>query len=77
MNTKTWQLVNLPIRSKPIGYKCIFKNKLKSNLINLYKVKFVAKDYRKKRERDFFDTYFLITRITSTRVLMATYLMLL
>jgi len=39
--------------------------------IDKYKARLVAKGYRQKEEQDFFDTYSLMMRITSIRVLIA------
>lgn len=70
MQNNTWVLANLPHVSKPIGYKWIFKRKLKvDGTIDKYKDRLVAKDYRQKEGQDFFDTYSPMTRITSISML--------
>ncbi|KAM2835849.1 hypothetical protein PS2_032724 [Malus domestica] len=72
MQNHTWELVNLPHGNKPIGYKWIFKKKLKPNgTIDKYKARLVAKGCRQKHGLDFFDTYSPVTRITSIRLLIA------
>lgn len=54
----TWELVDLPSKIKPIGYKWIFKRKLKSDgSVNKHKVCLVAKGYKQKKNFDYFDTY--------------------
>ena len=45
----TWEMVNLPPSSKPLGYKWIFKKKMISNgLIDKYKARLIVKGYRQK-----------------------------
>ena len=47
MQNQTWVLVNLPLGSKPIECKQIFKKKLKADdTIDKYKARLVAKAYR-------------------------------
>ena len=68
----TWEVVDLPPGNKPIGYKWIFKKKLKvDGTIDKYKVRLVAKGYRQKEGLDYFDIYSPVSRITSIRMLIA------
>ncbi|KAK4380871.1 Retrovirus-related Pol polyprotein from transposon TNT 1-94 [Sesamum angolense] len=72
MQNHTWELVDLPSGSKPLGCKWILKRKYKADgSIDKYKARLVAKGFKQKEGLDFFDTYSLVTRITSIRVLIA------
>ena len=39
--------------------------------IDKYKARFVIKDYRQRESLDYFDTYSLVTRINSIRMILA------
>ena len=72
LNNHTWELVDLPPGNKPLGYKWIFKRKLKDDgTIDKYKARLVVKGFRQKESLDYFDTYSPVTRITSIRLLIA------
>ena len=62
----------MPPESKPIGCKWMFRRKYNSDgTLNTYKARLVAKGFRQKEGIDYFDTYALVARITTIRVLFA------
>ena len=68
----TLELVDLPPGLKPLGYKWIFKKKMKADgSIDKYKVRPVVKGYNKKEGLYYFDTYSPVTRISSICMLIA------
>ena len=72
LQNHTWELVDLPPGCKPLGYKWIFKRKLKADgSIDKYKARLVVKGFRLKESLDYFGTCSLVTRKTSIRMLIA------
>ena len=72
LKNKTWELVDLPSRAKPIGYKWIFKIKyFLDGSIEKYKARLVAKGFSQKQNIDYFDKFAPVTRISSIHILIA------
>ena len=72
MHNHTREIVDLAPGAKTIGYKWIFKRKLKSDgSIEKYKTRLVAKGFKQKKGVDYFDTFAPVTRISSIKVLIA------
>nr|GEZ65562.1 retrotransposon protein, putative, Ty1-copia subclass [Tanacetum cinerariifolium] len=66
------ELVDLPSDCKPLGYKWIFKKKMKADgTIDKYKARLVIKEFRQHEGLNYFDTYSPVTRITSIRMRLA------
>ncbi|GJR30555.1 retrotransposon protein, putative, ty1-copia subclass [Tanacetum coccineum] len=58
LQNHTWELVDLPPGCKPLGYKWIFKKKMKvDGTIDKYKARLVIKGFRQCEGLDYFDTY--------------------
>ncbi|GKB59011.1 zinc finger, CCHC-type containing protein, partial [Tanacetum coccineum] len=72
MGNNTWVLADLPPGCKPLGCKWIFKRKLKVNgTIEKFKARLVIQGFKQKSGIDYFDTYAPMTRISTTRLLIA------
>ena len=72
LQNHTWELVDLPPGCKPLGYRWIFKKKMKvDGSVDKYKARLVIKGFRQKEGLDYFDTYSPVTRITSIRFVLA------
>ena len=67
----TWKRVDLLSGCKPLGSKWIFKRKMKADgFIDKYKARLVIKGYKQRKSLDYFDTYFLMLRINSIRMIL-------
>nr|GEZ63956.1 zinc finger, CCHC-type [Tanacetum cinerariifolium] len=72
MHNDTWELTDLPRGCKALGCKWILKRKMKvDGSIDKYKARLVIQGFRQKEEIDFFDTYALVARISTIRLLLA------
>ncbi|WJZ88203.1 hypothetical protein VitviT2T_007528 [Vitis vinifera] len=72
MSNQTWELVDLPPGSKPIGCKWVFRRKYHiDGMIQTFKARLVAKGFKQRECIDYFDTYAPVARTTSIRILFA------
>ncbi|GKE70120.1 zinc finger, CCHC-type containing protein, partial [Tanacetum coccineum] len=72
MGNNTWVLANLPPGCKSLGCKWIFKRKLKvDGTIEKFKARLVIQGFKQKSGIDYFDTYALVARISTIRMLIA------
>ncbi|GKC35198.1 zinc finger, CCHC-type containing protein, partial [Tanacetum coccineum] len=72
MGNNTWVLADLPPGCKPLGFKWIFKKKLKvDGTIEKFKARLVIQGFKQKSGIDYFDTYALVACISTIRLLIA------
>ena len=72
ISNNTWVLVNLPLSSKTIVCKWVFRHKYnKDGSIQTFTARLVAKGFTQKEGIDYFNTYAPMARITSIRVLLS------
>ncbi|GJY43093.1 zinc finger, CCHC-type containing protein [Tanacetum coccineum] len=72
MGNNTWVLADLPPSCKPFGCKWIFKRKLMvDGTIEKFKARLVIHGFRQKSGIDYFDTYALVARISTIRLVIA------
>ncbi|RVW92427.1 Retrovirus-related Pol polyprotein from transposon TNT 1-94 [Vitis vinifera] len=72
MSNQTWELVDLPPGSKPIGCKWVFRRKYHTDgMMQTFKARLVAKGFKQREGIDYFDTYASVARTTSIRILFA------
>ncbi|MGG6712872.1 UNVERIFIED_CONTAM: hypothetical protein ITH36_24955, partial [Salmonella enterica subsp. enterica serovar Weltevreden] len=66
----TWILSDLPRGCKPLGWKWIFKIKMRiDGSVERFKPRLVIQGFRQKEAIDFFDTYAPVARISTIRLL--------
>ncbi|GJX04760.1 zinc finger, CCHC-type containing protein [Tanacetum coccineum] len=72
MGNNTWVLTDLPPGCKPLGCKWIFKRKLKvDGTVEKFKARLVIQGFKQKSGIDYFDTYDLVARLSTIRLLIA------
>lgn len=72
MRNKTWDLVEFPKDKIPIGSKWLFKSNFKADgSINKLKARLVAKGYSQQEGIDCEETYALVAKLNTIRILVA------
>lgn len=72
LSNNIWIVLDLSPRCKPIGYRWIFRKKMKSDgTLDKYKSRLVAKGFTQLKDIDYFDTFAPGARMTSIRFLIA------
>ncbi|GJT14862.1 zinc finger, CCHC-type containing protein [Tanacetum coccineum] len=72
IGNNTWVFADLPPGCKTLGFKWIFKRKMKiDGTIEKFKVRLVIQGFRQKSGIDYFDTYALVARISTIRLLIS------
>ena len=70
-SNQTWSIVPLPQGKHSIGYKWVYKIKYHSDgSIDLYKTRLVAKGYTQQEGVDFLDTFSLVAKLVTLKVLL-------
>lgn len=69
MSNHTWELVDLPKGSRPIGCKWVFRRNYHGDgTLNTYTSRLMTKDFRQSEGVDYFDTYVLVASTTKIGV---------
>ena len=72
ISNRTWKLVDLQSGCKTIGCKSVLRKKFKPDgSIDKFKARLVAKGFKPKDDLLFFDTFSLVIRITSIKLLIS------
>ena len=68
----TWKLIPLPPDKHTIGCRWVYKVKYNvDGIVECYKAKLVAKGYTQQAGLDFVETFSLVAKLTSVRILLA------
>jgi len=71
-SNKTWSLMDLPPRKRPIGRKWVFKAKHKPNdTIDRYKARLGSKGYTQTEGIEYFETFSPVVKITTIQFILS------
>ena len=71
-STGTWDLVPLPVDKSPVGCRWVYTIKIGPNGgVDLLKARLVAKGYTQYYGSDYYDTFSLVVKMTSIRLILS------
>ena len=69
---KTWEMVNFPVRKKPIGCKWVYTVKHRADgTLKMYNTILVAKGFTQTYGADYLETFALIAKMNTVRILLS------
>ena len=72
IENKSWDIIDRPVRHKPIGCRIVLRNKFNiDGTLECRKARLVAKGYTQRSGIDYFETFAPMAHLSSVRMVMA------